>query len=38
MGEQRRMTKEEAIKELTELLPEEFLMEYSEAIKWVLKH
>lgn len=27
------MTKEEAIKELTELLPEEFLSEYADAIK-----
>lgn len=27
------MTREEAIKELTELLPEEFLMEYAEAIR-----
>lgn len=27
------MTRKQAIKELTELLPEEFLMEYSEAIK-----
>lgn len=27
------MTREEAIKELTDLLPEEFLSEYSEAIR-----
>lgn len=31
------MTKEQAIKELTELLPEEFLMEYSEAIRMAIK-
>lgn len=31
------MTKEDAIKELTELLPEEFLMEYSEAIRMAIK-
>lgn len=31
------MTREESIKELTELLPEEFLMEYSEAIRMAIK-
>ena len=31
------MTREQAIKELTELLPEEFLMEYSEAIRMAIK-
>lgn len=31
------MTREDAIKELTELLPEEFLMEYSEAIRMAIK-
>lgn len=31
------MTKEEAIKELTELLPEEFLSEYAEAIRMAIK-
>ena len=30
------MTREEAIKELTELLPEEFLMEYADAIKMAI--
>ena len=32
-----RMTREEAIKELTELLPEEFLMEYAESIRMAIK-
>lgn len=31
------MSREEAIKELTELLPEEFLSEYSEAIRMAIK-
>ena len=31
------VTREQAIKELTELLPEEFLMEYSEAFKMAIK-
>lgn len=31
------MTREEAIKELTELLPEEFLSEYTDAIKMAIK-
>ena len=31
------MTREEAIKELTELLPEEFLSEYAEAIRMAIE-
>ena len=31
------MTKEEAVKELTELLPEEFLSEYTDAIKMAIE-
>ena len=31
------MTREEAIKELTELLPEEFLSEYTDAIKMAIE-
>ena len=31
------MSKEEAIKELTDLLPEEFLSEYTEAIKMAIE-
>ena len=31
------MSKDEAIKELTELLPEEFLSEYSEALDMAIK-
>ena len=31
------MTREEAIKELTELLPEEFLSDYTEAIRMAIK-
>ena len=31
------MTREEAIKELTELLPEEFLSEYADAIKMAIE-
>ena len=31
------MTREDAIKELTELLPEEFLSEYTDAIKMAIK-
>ena len=31
------ITKEEAIKELTDLLPEEFLMDYADAIRMAIK-